>query len=134
MKTEEDTFLFKFQAVREAVIRPAMEEVGKYLKDRGHGYRISEREKSIDHQGRTQDANIEMSIFPDDIKGASYTEDSTPSISFIATKYKKIIWGHRSTMMPGRGGSSGSFGEFNPAEIQRDMVEREIFVLLEKVF
>lgn len=134
IQSEEDELLRKFYEVRKGIIRPAMEEVGEYIKSNGHDYRISERDESTDYQGRTQDANISMSIFPGGIKSASYTDTQTPRISFFATKYKKIIWGHRSDIMPGRGGSAGSFAEFKPEEIKRDMVEKEILTLLEKIF
>ena len=133
LRSEEDEFLCKFQKVRKEVIWPAMEEVGGYLKNCGHEYRISQREETRDHQDRTQDANIKMSIFPGGTKSASYRDTSTPSITFFAQKFRRIIWGHRSTMMPGRGGSAGSFAEFKPEEIKRDMVEREILTLLKNV-
>jgi hypothetical protein len=133
-RSEEDEFLCKFRKVRKKVIRPAMEEIGESLKNRGHEYRISQREETKDRQGKTEDANIMMSIFPSGTESASYNSINFPSITFFATKYKRIVWGHRSTMMPGRGGSAGSFAEFKPEEIKRDMVERVILVLLEHIF
>lgn len=134
IKLEEGAFLSEFKRLREEVIRTTMEEVGIHLKARGHDYRISEAEESVDAEGRTQDAEITFSIFPTGIDRSLYRPENTPSISFTAPRYKKKISVHGSNMLPNRGGSAGPRGEFKAEEIDSALVEREVLGVLEEIF
>lgn len=134
IKTEEDAFLSEFERLRKEVIRPVMEDIGNQLKARDHDYLISEKEEAVDLEGRTQDAKITMNILPAGVDRSVYRPESTPSVSFIATRYKRKIWVHGSNMMPNRGGSAGSRGEFNAEEINSDVVEKEVFGVLKEIF
>jgi len=134
IKVEEDVFLTKFKRLRKKVIHPVMKDIGNQLKKRGHEYRISEQEESVDAEGRTRNAKITMSIFPKGLDQSAYRPENTPSISFIATRDKKKIWVHGSSIMPTRGGTAGSRGEFNAAEITGDAVEREVLGVLKEIF
>jgi len=133
IKVEEDVFLTQFKRLRKKVIQPVMKSVGNQLKKRGHEYRISEQEESVDSEGRMRNAKIIMSIFPKGVDPSAYRPESTPSISFIATRDKKKIWVHGSSIMPTGGGTSGSRGEFNAAEITGDAVEREVLGVLKEI-
>ena len=132
-KVEEDVFLTEFKRLRKKVIHPVMKDIGNRLKKRGHEYRISEQEESVDSEGRTRNAKITMSIFPKGVDRSAYGPENTPSISFIATRDKKKIWVHGSSIMPARGGTSGSRGEFNAAEITTDAVEGEVLGVLKEI-
>jgi hypothetical protein len=134
IKSEEEAFLSEFKRLREGVIRTTMEEIGAHLKVRGHDYRISETEESVEEEGRTQDAEITFSIFPAGIDRSFYKPENTPSISFTAPRYKKKISVHGSNMMPNRGGSAGPRGEFKAEEINSALVEREVLGVLEEIF
>ncbi len=134
IKSEDDVFLSEFRRLRKEVIYPRMEDIGNQLKARGHDYQISDEEESVDLGGRTRDARITMNIFPAGVDRSAYRPENTPSISFIATRYKKNIWVHGSNMMPNRGGSAGSRGEFNAEEITSDMVEGEVLGVLKEIF
>ena len=134
IKVEEDVFLTKFKRLRKKVIHPVMKDIGNQLKKRGHEYRISEQEESIDSEGRTRNAKITMSIFPKGLDQSAYRPENTPSISFIATRDKKKIWVHGSSRMPSGGGTAGSRGKFNAAEITSGIVEREVLGVLKEIF
>jgi len=134
IKTEEDVFLTEFKRLRKKVIHRTMKSIGNQLKKRGHEYRISEQEESVDLEGRTRNANITMSIFPTGVDRSAYRPENTPSISFIATRHKKKVWIYGSSRMPSGGGTAGSRGEFNIAEISSDTVEREVLGVLKEIF
>ncbi len=134
IKVEKDVFLTEFKQLRKKVIRPVMKNIGRQLKKRGHEYRISEQEESFDSGGRTRNAKITMIIFPKGVDRSAYRPENTPSISFIATRDKKKIWVHGSSMMPTRSGTAGSRGEFNAAEITSDVVGREVLGILKEIF
>jgi hypothetical protein len=130
----EDIFLSEFRRLRKEVIRPAMEDIGNQLKSHGHDFEVLEEEESVDHEGRTQDANIIMRIFPAGNDKSIYRHEGTPGISFHAAKYKMKIWIHTSTVLPKRGGQAGSRGEFKPEEINTDLVEQKTLALLKEIF
>lgn len=134
IKSEEDVFLGEFKRLRKEVIFPEMEDIGNHLKASGHDYRIAEEKESHDLEGRTRDARITMNIFPAGVDRSVYRPENTPSISFNATRYNKKIWVYGSNMMPNRGGSAGSRGEFKAEEITSDIVEREILKVLKEIF
>lgn len=133
-KSKEDAFLNEFKRLQKDVIRPVMEDIGNQLKARGHHYRIDTEEKSVDSGGRSRDPKISIYIFPTGTNPIGYSPDRTPSVSFIATGYKKKIWVYGSDMMPNSGGSSGSIGEFNAEEITNDLVEKKILEVFKRVF
>ena len=134
IKVEEDVFLTEFKRLRKKVIHSVMKDIGNRLKKRGHEYQISEQEESIDLEGRTRNAKITMSIFPKGLDQSAYQPENTPSISFIATRDKKKIWIYGSSRMPSGGGTAGSRGEFNAAEITSNAVEREVLGVLKEIF
>lgn len=131
---EEETFLNEFKRLRKEVIRPVMEDIGNQLEARGHKFRISEREESIGGYGRVENAEITMRILPAGPDWSTHRPESTPHISFTATKYKKKISIHGSSMMPHRGGSGGPRGDFNTEEITSDMIEKEVLDILKEIF
>jgi hypothetical protein len=134
IKVEENIFLTEFKHLRKKVIHPVMKNIGNRLKKHGHEYQISEQEESVDLAGRARNAKITMSIFPAGVDRSAYRPENTPSISFIAARYKKKIWVHGSSLVPSGGGTAGSRGEFNVAEITSDAVEREVLGVLKEIF
>jgi hypothetical protein len=133
-EVEEDAFLKEFERLQKDTIRPVMEDIGNQLKTRGHEYWISESEESLNSEGRVLDARISMSIFPSGFDNAKYRAESFPSVSFMAAKYRRKVWIHGSTMMPGRGGHGGSIDEFNAEEITSSVVEEKILEVLKEIF
>lgn len=133
-KSEEEAFLSEFKRLREEVIYTTMEEIGNQLKIRGHDYKISEGEESVDGEGKVINAEIAMNIFPSGVDRSLYTPQNTPSITFTAPRYKKRICVEGSNIMPKREGAAGPRSEFKAEEMNRALVEREILGVLEEIF
>ena len=133
VKTEHEVFLDAFEATSTEVIRPTMEALGEIIKNRGHGFEITQGKESQDDKGRTVAAQVKMQIHPNG-KRPSYGQHDCPSLTFFAGTYKNEVWSHVSTMMPGRGGSAGKRNEYKLENITSEVVEKEIIHLLNECF
>jgi hypothetical protein len=123
-KQKEDRFLKEFYSIREKVVKPAMEEIGEMLKARGQNCSIQEYNESIDHEGKTKDAQI----------GIYFLLPKEQHVSFIATRYKEKVWVHESTIGPTRGGHSGNAGEYPLEQITTELVQRKVMKVLKELF
>ncbi len=131
---EEKAFLTEFRRLRTEVIRPVMEDIGNQLRKDNHEFQIFEGEESEYSEGVRQDVYITMNVYPKDINRSDFGSTSTPFIRFYADKYKERISINGSSMMPGRGGSSLGYGEFETMKVTIDVVESKILEVLERIF
>lgn len=132
-KSEHQTYLEHFKTLCNDIIKPAMEEIGEAIKSRGHKYSITQCEESKDDQGRTTCASIQIDILPDG-KAIDRINLNNPHLSYNAGTYDNKTWSHVSTMMPGRGGSSGKGHEYKLDEITKATVQKEMVELITKCF
>jgi hypothetical protein len=58
----------------------------------------------------------------------------TPHFAALLEKSKAGVYFHESTMLPGRGGQSGSCGEVKLTEITVDVLEAAIANTITKIF
>lgn len=128
IKSEHETFLEGFTKIAKTIIRPAMEALLAELKERGHDGRIEEEAENRERDGKTRNAYIALNIYPKG-KRSSQPHD-TPRISFWADSHKPEISVHECTMMPGRGGSSGSYGKYTLDQITAEIVEQHVVKVL----
>ena len=71
--------------MRASAIRPAFEEFGRALETHGHHFRVIERERYVDLDGRIRRSAIELEIRPRKGGERRYdAEQSTPSLSVIS--------------------------------------------------
>lgn len=132
-KTEHEIYLDNFKQKCKDVIRPTMEEIGNIIKERGHQFKIKQNDESIDRDRKTTAARIELEIYPEG-KQPDYINLSFPHISFIAGTYDNKTYDHISTMMPGRGGSTGKRNEYELSEITKEVVQEKIINLITECF
>jgi len=133
-QAENNLFIESFKRLKKDVIRPVMEEMGNAIKKEGHTFLIIEQEKTVDDKGKTEDEKIAMCFMPQKNGIAAASRDRNPSISFIASDYKRKIWIHASDMTPSKGGMAGSIGEYSLEEINRELVEHKILEVFQRVF
>ena len=76
---QEQEFLAKFERIRVEIIKPVMEQIGKYLEKKGHAYQIKD-EAGIYHDN----PNVKMEIYPKTQTGGQIQEHEFPIIAFIA--------------------------------------------------
>ena len=133
IQTAKEIFLEHFKEVMENVIRPAMEEIGEILEQKGHHYNIKEQEYAVDRKGFIQEAHIEFNVFPTG-KTEKFQFDNHPSVSFATDTSSLKVEAHGSYMMPEIRGEKYHLGTFEISEIRADLVEKEILDILIKAF
>ena len=99
IQTAKEIFLENFKELMENVIRPAMEDIGEILEQKGHQYNIAEQEYSIDRKGFIKEAHIEFNVFPTG-KTEKFHFDNHPSVSFATDTGSFKVEAHGSYVMP----------------------------------
>jgi hypothetical protein len=129
----------QFANLTETVIKPAMEQFAAYLRNKGHETLIwteDERLEQSQYGDRVVNRDsVTMRISPD-LKPpyrASGTGNS-PHFAVHLEKSKGSVYFHESTMLPNRGGHSGSCGEVKLTELTADMLEAAIASTIAKTF
>lgn len=109
-----------------------MVKIGELLKTRGKKIRIEEQDEKI-NQGKKENAEIRMYF---NISEEHYISrwNEYPSVSFMPIKSTKKINIGECTMSPGRGGHSGSTGEYSLNEITSDLVEEKVLKVLREIY
>jgi DNA gyrase/topoisomerase IV subunit A len=130
---ELETYIEDFKELREKVIRPVMEDMGDILEQKGHDFKIKEKEYSMDKKAFATEARIEFKIFPRSNAEEFYAENH-PSVMFSSDVTSRNIKVHGSYVMPGRRGERELIRTYAISEITSDNVEKEILDILIKAF
>ncbi|MGP8069778.1 MAG: hypothetical protein ACLP5V_07795 [Candidatus Bathyarchaeia archaeon] len=100
VKQEEQQFRSGVNTLCKETIRPAMEEVGAALRQRGHDYVIKDAEKVARmHSGHMSNLILGMAIIPKDTKRIELEEEELlPHILVgLETEQRKIRFGYPNT-------------------------------------
>ncbi|MFO1248909.1 MAG: hypothetical protein U1E93_11960 [Alphaproteobacteria bacterium] len=124
-------FLAQFKKVREAIIRPAMEEIKSYVEQKGYRASISEEEdKESDHRfGSDSRASIQLAIYPGESGG-----HDRPCFTATCDKHSKKVSLHERTMWGSRGGHAGGAGEFSLPEVTEKLLQEKMLKWLSEIF
>lgn len=132
-ETKEQVFLREFVEARDAIIRPAMEEVGEYVKGKGYSYEVSTEDDkpSLDGRSRSIPASIRLTMF---LGERRHPVHENPGFSVICEKGQQRVRFHESTMSPARGGHAGPAGEATLPELTKDLIQEKILKVVAEVF
>ena len=132
-ENKSQTFLREFIAAREAIIRPAMEEVGEYVQGKGYAFEVSieDDKPSLDGRSRSTPASIRLTIFPSERR---YPVHENPGFSVICEKGEQKVRFHESTMSPSRGGHAGPAGQATLGALTKDLIQEKILKVVAEVF
>ena len=132
-ENKEQVFLREFVEARDAIIRPAMEEIGEYIKSKGYSYEVSTEDDkpSLDGRSRSIPASIRLTMF---LGERRYPIHDNPGFSVICEKWHQKVRFHESTMSPGRGGHAGPAGETSVPELTKDLLQERILKIVAEVF
>nr|WMC97924.1 hypothetical protein RAR13_04205 [Aminobacter aminovorans] len=132
-ETKEQVFLREFVEARDAIIRPAMEEIGEYVKGKGYSYEVSTEDDQVSLDGRSRSipASIRLTMF---IGERRYPVNEHPGFSVICEKGQQKVRFHESTMSPMRGGHAGSAGDAILPDLTRDLIQQKILKVVAEVF
>ena len=110
----EDSFASAYAKLKQAVIRPAFENVGGLLTTRGHEIHISEE----------PEGKIAIHIVPAGTNKSIHPNDWFPTFALFAAPFTKSIGVHVRNARPNSEGSSR--GEYKLAQVDKAMVEKEL--------
>jgi len=132
-ETKEEVFLREFIEARDTIIRPAMEEIGGYVKGKGYSYEISTEDDkpSPDGRSRSVPASIRLTIF---LGERRFPVHENPGFSAICEKGQQNVWFHECTMSPGRGGHAGPAGQATLSQITKDLIQEKVMKVVADVF
>ena len=132
-RAQREEFLSNFTGRIESVVRPVLQEAGELLRRGGHEYEIIENSDGLQPDGRTLNAAVSFTIFPNGVRPTDpRNADQTgwPHVAFFVNPTKNMVLVHESAMMPGVGGPAGTAGEYPLDEITPETVERHVVSVL----
>lgn len=132
-RAQREEFLSNFAGRIQAVVRPVMLEAAELLGRGGHEYEIVENPDGLQPDGRTLNAAITLTIFPNGVRPTDPRSDEPkgwPHIAFFVNPTKNTVLVHESAMMPGVGGPAGTAGEYPLDEVTAEVVEKHIVSVL----
>jgi len=132
-QTAQDAVRTSFGQLRTAVIRPLMEDIGTVLQQRGHDYKIVEKDALPDASGTLQDGMISMYMFPSRSGVPSTTRalGHVPHIAFRPDPYWRRIIVHTRNVTSPYGGLPGEQREYALSQMTAALVEKEILQVVE---
>lgn len=135
-------FMHGFVRIRDKVILPMMNSIGRQIEDRGHGYRIEIPGMRVPGQQPLRNL-VTMAIQPYGLRSfiqprglSNFGEGimTAPSISYLADGLGKKIWLYHCCTISGFGSAPILADELDLAEITVAGVEAQIVGALEEVF
>lgn len=132
-RAQREDFLNHFAETIQTVVRPVMENTAELLKRGGHDYEIVQNDDGLQSDGRTLNAAITFTIYPNGVRPTDPRNPGQlgwPHIAFFVNPNKNTVLVHESAMMPDVGGPAGTAGEYSLEGINPEMVEKHIVSVL----
>ena len=120
-----------FAKVRDEIIRPAMQEMGEYVKTRGYTYTIDTEADGVGPDSAYNKADIRLTLYVD---GRRSRKEDQPGLTVFCDKSRGLAQFHARTFTSGRGGHAGLVGEFEFAEVTTELVQEKILAVIAEVF
>jgi hypothetical protein len=124
---KESSFLRAFLDAREETIRPAMIEVGEYVRVKGYTFRISTEDDGFSKDGKNPiPASIKIE-FP--IGGLPTYDIPVPCFEVTCEKHAQRVLFHEGTTT-----GQSSAGDASLSELTGDMIQERILAVVAEVF
>ena len=122
-----------FLALKESVIRPALEALVEKLNERGHKAKVFENADGEQINGNTRSAAIGIRFLLD--SAASYRSGNEyPHLSMSVDKAGRQVQFYACSMSPGRGGSAGGDGSVAFEGLSEDMIYSKALKIIAHVY
>jgi hypothetical protein len=125
---QEQEFLAKFERIKVEIIKPAMEEIGKYLEKKGHSYQVED-----DISMHQDNPSIKMEVYPKIPTGGHVQEHEYPAIAFIAEPDAARVGIEVRDGMPGRPGLTRGHA-VSLDSLTREYVRNQIIIVIKSNF
>jgi hypothetical protein len=129
VENDKQRFLEDFANLRRTLIRPAFEAAGAALERHGRRFAIIEQDYSMEPGGKATESSIALQVLPaarDKGEGAS---QPVASLVYETRHYTKSICIGGRDKVTTDDPSAGRRGDYQPAQIDRDHVRKELLRL-----
>jgi len=123
VRIDEASFPAEFERLKVAVIRPVFEAIGNTMTERGHEFNVSEE----------AGGKISIHIVPAGAKKSIHPYDWFPTFSCFGAPMAGTIGLHGRNMRPNSEVASGSRGTYVPAQISKELVEKELMKFIGEI-
>ena len=124
-----------FAKACEASVRPAFEAFGHVLEAHGHHFRVIERERYIDLEGRIRRSAIELEIRPKSAQEARYDAvQSTPSLSVTAYPEREEVVFVERKASPASGDHEFPRGACRVEQLSSELVDEYLISVAAEIF
>jgi hypothetical protein len=100
-----------------------LREIGEYLEERGHSFRIRQSAATYTDQSDDPDPAISFLLYAESIPRSKYGSELPPGVTFTAKRITKKVSVHTRNMVPGTGGQAGPEGKYEPEEVDSELIE-----------
>ena len=129
----EDAWIAKFYALREKVIQPTMEQLGREIESRGHDFHIVQRDFRRGNRAIPDEASIRIDIYLADEKSRTkINADRRPHVGFT-THHKTQMVQVSLCDITSRGGVESKVGDFPIEKIDAQMVKDKFIALFKRL-
>jgi hypothetical protein len=130
-QSPEDEWIEKFNAHREQVIRPTLEQLGREIEKRGHDFHVVSKDFRRGNRAIPDEASIRIDIYLADEKTRTkINADRRPHLGFT-THHKRMMVQATICDITSRGGNESKIGDFPLDKVDAAFI-REKFVALFK--
>jgi hypothetical protein len=129
----EDAWIARFNTLRDKVIRPTMEQLGKEIESRGHDFHIVSKDFRRGNRAIPDEASIRIDIYLADEKTRTkINADRRPHVGFT-THHKTQMVQVTLCDITSRGGVESKIGEFPVDKIDAQMVKDKFVALFKRL-
>jgi len=129
----EDAWIEKFNAHRDKVIRPTMEQLGNEIEKRGHDFHIVARDFRRGNRPLPDEASIRIDIYLADEKTRTrINADKRPHVGF-STNHKKQTVNVTICDVTSRGGVESKVAEFPLDKIDAALIKDKFVALFKRL-
>jgi len=132
-KGGEDAWIEQFNAHREKVIRPTMEQLGKEIEKRGHDFHIVARDFRRGNRPMPDEASIRIDIYLADEKTRTrINADKRPHVGFV-TNHKKQVVNVIICDVTSRGGVESKVAELPLDRVDATLIKEKFVALFKRL-
>ena len=129
VETDKQRFLDDFAALRSTLIRPAFEAAGAALERHGRRFAIVEQDYSMEAGGKATESSISLQVLPSVSETNGSAAKPIASLVYETRHYTKSICIGGRDSITNEDRSAGPRGDYQPAQIDREHVRKELLRL-----
>lgn len=130
---KESAFVGEILIALDTIVKPAMTEIGEYLRAQGYDYQISTKDEIslADKRSGPTPASVTVEFYQ---RGVRQAHGQTPHLTVSYDRSKEEVTFHECTIWGNRGGHSGGAGTTTLSLLTEDLVQERLLKIINEVF